>query len=32
MRLERDLRQAIAAGQLAVAYQPIIDLAQGSVR
>ncbi|MBK3422856.1 putative bifunctional diguanylate cyclase/phosphodiesterase, partial [Methylobacterium ajmalii] len=31
MRLERDLRQAIAAGQLAVAYQPIIDLAQGSV-
>ncbi|BCM84802.1 putative bifunctional diguanylate cyclase/phosphodiesterase [Methylobacterium indicum] len=31
MRLERDLRQAIAAGQLALAYQPIIELAQGSV-
>ncbi|WP_053078672.1 putative bifunctional diguanylate cyclase/phosphodiesterase [Methylobacterium tarhaniae] len=30
-RLEQDLRHAIAAGQLAVAYQPIIGLAHGAV-
>ncbi|WP_177303103.1 EAL domain-containing protein [Methylobacterium sp. 174MFSha1.1] len=30
-RLEQDLRHAIAAGQLGVAYQPIIGLAHGGV-
>ncbi|UHC19741.1 EAL domain-containing protein [Methylobacterium currus] len=30
-RLEQDLRHAVAAGQLGVAYQPIIGLAHGGV-
>ncbi|WP_162596244.1 EAL domain-containing protein [Methylobacterium sp. 17Sr1-1] len=30
-RLEQDLRHAIAAGQLGVAYQPIVGLAHGGV-
>ncbi|MGX7708694.1 putative bifunctional diguanylate cyclase/phosphodiesterase [Methylobacterium sp. Gmos1] len=30
-RLEQDLRHAIAAGQIGVAYQPIIGLAHGAV-
>ncbi|MGF3024717.1 putative bifunctional diguanylate cyclase/phosphodiesterase [Methylobacterium aquaticum] len=30
-RLEQDLRRALAAGQLGVAYQPIIGLAHGAV-
>ena len=31
MRLEGELRRALAAGQLSLAYQPLYDLASGSV-
>jgi diguanylate cyclase (GGDEF)-like protein len=32
LRLERDFRSALAAGDIAVAYQPILDLHDGSPR
>lgn len=31
LRLEGDLRRALAAGQLRVAYQPLVDLATGQI-
>ncbi|TGD99039.1 putative bifunctional diguanylate cyclase/phosphodiesterase [Methylobacterium nonmethylotrophicum] len=31
LRIEQDLRHALPAGQLSLAYQPIVDLARGAV-